>query len=133
MITRVSMFISVRIVLTIILAGYLADVSAEGFIRPDAPAVPLAPYNGERYTALVPDTLDIGEHARLAVRGLTGPLDPDDDYSLYWLVNFQNKPDDGRRRTSRGRTWPRGPWTTKLIIYGSSAHIHVPLWAPLIN
>ena len=40
----------------------------------------------------MPDTLDITERAKLAIHGLTSPLDPNDHYSLYWLVNFQNTP-----------------------------------------
>lgn len=65
---------------------------AKEYIRPDAPEVKIPLYKGQRYEALVPDTLDIAERAKLAINGLTGPLDPDDDYSLYWLVNFHNSP-----------------------------------------
>jgi hypothetical protein len=56
------------------------------WITPAAPPVAIAPYRGTRYEALVPDTLDVAEMARLAIGGLTGPLDPADDYSLYWVV-----------------------------------------------
>ena len=38
-----------------------------GYIRSDAPAFELPSYRGERYDALVPDTLDLQD------RGSTGP------------------------------------------------------------
>ena len=62
------------------------------YIHPDAPTVKIKPYEGDRYEAMVPDTLDLAERARLAVNGLTEPLDPEDEYNLYWLVNFHNNP-----------------------------------------
>jgi hypothetical protein len=65
---------------------------AKQWIAPAAPTVAIAPYRGTRYEALVPDTLDVAEMARLAVGGLTGPLDPADDYSLYWVVGYHNYP-----------------------------------------
>ena len=65
---------------------------AREYIRPDAPTVKIKPFTGERYEALVPDTLDLAERARLSVHGLTSPLDPNDDYDLYWTVNFKNTP-----------------------------------------
>src|SRR5688572_25529770 len=65
---------------------------AREYINPSAPAVKIPPYEGERYEALVPDTLDIAERAKLARHGLTSPLDPDDGYSLYWLVNYTPSP-----------------------------------------
>lgn len=40
----------------------------------------------------VPDSLDIVAMAELAVRALTSPLDPEDDYSLYWFVDFRTLP-----------------------------------------
>ena len=62
------------------------------YIRPDAPAAVLPPLKGIHYEAVVPDTLDIAERARLAIHGLTSPLDPADGYNLYWLVNYAGDP-----------------------------------------
>jgi hypothetical protein len=50
------------------------------------------PYEGQRYEATVPDTLDIHERAALAVNGLTGPLDPEKDHMLYFNADFRTNP-----------------------------------------
>ena len=64
------------------------------FIRPtDAvPRFDIPPYKGERYEAMVPDTLDVQERAALAVNGLTGPTDPEKGYLLYFLTHFSANP-----------------------------------------
>ena len=46
------------------------------YISPAVPTVKLPVYEGVRYEAVVPDTLDLAGRAALAVNGLTGPLDP---------------------------------------------------------
>ena len=69
-----------------------ASAQAKRFIQPDAPTVKVKPFEGEHYEALVPDTLDLAERARLAVHGLTSDVDPKDDYFIWWLVNFHNSP-----------------------------------------
>ena len=43
-----------------------------GYINPTIPEFSLPPYEGQRYEAKVPDTLDFGERARLAANALTG-------------------------------------------------------------
>ena len=53
----------------------------------------------ERYTATVPDTLDLGEHARLAINALTGHLDPERHYAVYQSFTFDKNPQLG------GLTW----------------------------
>ena len=62
------------------------------YIRPEIPAFEAPKYAGARYTATVPDTLDLAERAELAVNGLTGPTDPDADYEIYWRVSLANHP-----------------------------------------
>jgi len=47
---------------------------------------------GTRYEAVVPDTLDLAERAEISLRVLTGALDPDRDYELYFYVRFRSKP-----------------------------------------
>jgi hypothetical protein len=49
-------------------------------------------YPGERYEDTVPDTIDIAESARLAINVLTGSLDPNMDYDLYFSVNVGANP-----------------------------------------
>jgi hypothetical protein len=48
--------------------------------------------DGERYEALVPDTLDLAEYAESALRGLTGVLDPDGIHEMYFMVGFACHP-----------------------------------------
>jgi len=62
------------------------------YIREEIPSIPLPALTGERYSDTVPDTIDVGERAALAVNGLTGPLDPDAGYELYMWVNFLYNP-----------------------------------------
>lgn len=62
------------------------------YIGADVANVELPAYSGERYAALVPDTLDLQERAALAVNGLTGTTDPEVDYEIYWLITFAADP-----------------------------------------
>ena len=62
------------------------------YMNPVVPEVDRPEYKGQRYQALVPDTLDLAERAALAVNGMTGPTDPDADYEIYWQAAFLNNP-----------------------------------------
>ena len=62
------------------------------YIRDEIPSFEVPQYDGERYEVLVPATLDIGERAALAVNGLTGPLDPEKDFMLYFNADFRTSP-----------------------------------------
>ena len=62
------------------------------YIRDEIPEFDVPMYEGERYQALVPDTLDLQEMAALGVNGLTGPTDPDADYEIYIFVHFKHNP-----------------------------------------
>ena len=62
------------------------------YIQKDVPTIDLPAYPGDRYEAVVPDTLDLAERAALAINGLTGPLDPMADYELYWRACFHHNP-----------------------------------------
>jgi hypothetical protein len=55
-------------------------------------AIPVAPYPGERYEALVPDTLDLVDHANLAINVLTSCLAPEYDYEQYDFLDFRVNP-----------------------------------------
>jgi hypothetical protein len=71
------------------------SVNAPGkipYIRQDIPTFEIPPYAGVRYEATVPDTFDLQERAALAVNGLTGPLDADKDYMLYFNADFRTNP-----------------------------------------
>jgi hypothetical protein len=62
------------------------------YINPEVPKVKLPIYSGQSYEAMVPDTLDVQEMAKLAVNGLTGPTDPNADYEIYWRAAFNTYP-----------------------------------------
>jgi hypothetical protein len=62
------------------------------YINPDAPRIAVPEYPGERHDALVPDTLDLQDMARLAVNGLTEPTDAEADYEIYWKVCLRSDP-----------------------------------------
>ena len=62
------------------------------YVREKIPEFAIPEYDGQRYEAMVPDTLDLQERAELAVNGLTGPTDPQADYEIYWKVSFQSNP-----------------------------------------
>lgn len=63
-----------------------------GYIRPEIPEFRLPAYKGEQYEALVPDTLDLQERARLTIHSLTETTDPLADYELYPHVRFNSNP-----------------------------------------
>jgi hypothetical protein len=54
---------------------------------------------GKSYSATVPDTLDLAEHAKLAINVLIGNLEPDKSYGVYQVFKFSNPPEVG------GLTW----------------------------
>ena len=53
------------------------------YIQESAPAFDLPDYAGDRYLAMVPDTLDLQDRAALSVHALTEPTDPEADYEIY--------------------------------------------------
>jgi len=63
-----------------------------GYISSSIPSLEPPPYRGEWYDDEVPDTLDISERAALAINGLTGPMDPEMDHELYFMVQFLRNP-----------------------------------------
>ena len=43
---------------------------------------------GQRYTAIVPNTLDLTAHAALGLNGLSGILDPKTNYEFWWRISY---------------------------------------------
>ncbi len=70
----------------------MSSIEPIGYVCETPPPVNVPPYEGDRYVAVVPDTLDLQERAGLAVNALTGPTDPDADYEIYWAVSFRHRP-----------------------------------------
>ncbi len=56
------------------------------------PEIPLPHFEGERYEAEVPDTLDLAERAELAIHAITRMVDPNRDYALYATARFNRRP-----------------------------------------
>ena len=52
----------------------------------------LPAYQGERYQAEVPDTLDLADRAALALNGIGGTTDPDGDYQVYCEICCTTNP-----------------------------------------
>ena len=46
----------------------------------------------ESYKATVPDTLDLAERAELALRGIAGVVDPNDDYMMWFNIHWGDNP-----------------------------------------
>jgi len=63
-----------------------------GYVQDQAPEFDVAPFEGERYEAMVPDTLDLQERAELAVNVLTEATDPQADHEIYWLTHIGHNP-----------------------------------------
>ena len=63
-----------------------------GYVRSTFPDFQMPSYDGERYEALVPDTLDLAERARLAIHAMTENPNPEADYEVYWRVKFTPVP-----------------------------------------
>jgi hypothetical protein len=63
-----------------------------GYINPKIPEFELRPHHGDRYEAMVPDTFDLAERARLAVNALTAPTDELADFEVYPIAYFDTKP-----------------------------------------
>ena len=70
----------------------MTSESKIGYIRRQIPAFEIPPYRGQRYEAMVPDTLDLAQRAELAINGLTGPTDPEADYEIYFIADFFRHP-----------------------------------------
>jgi len=69
-----------------------------GYIRDDFPAFDVPDYAGARDEALVPDTLDLAERARLAIHAMTEATDPLADHEVYWTVDFRANPAQMRNK-----------------------------------
>jgi hypothetical protein len=56
------------------------------------PEISVPHYAGERYEADVPDTLDLVEKAELSIQAITRMLDPDRDYQMATVAEFDRRP-----------------------------------------
>ena len=80
----------IAIILFALMTGFsLADDHLDTTLPSE---VPVVPYEGERYEAMVPDTLDLVDHARMALNVLTSNLNPEYDYEMYTYNRFAHNP-----------------------------------------
>jgi len=56
------------------------------YVNDKIPDFAVPAYDGDRYEAMVPDTLDLQERAALAIAGMTEPTDPLADYEVYFFA-----------------------------------------------
>lgn len=94
-----------------------------GYLRPEAPAFAVPSYTGTRYEAMVPDTLDLQERARLAIHAMIEATDPLADYEVYWTVDLRSNPVQMRNK----RQMPKFIEAMPLLrtISGSTQNPHV--------
>jgi hypothetical protein len=73
-------------------AGSPRPALKDRYLNPDAEPFDLPTIEGQRYEALVPDTLDLAEVARGLLHAMTAPTDPQIDHEVYWWVIFGTNP-----------------------------------------
>ena len=62
------------------------------YLNEEAPDFDLPAYQGDRYERTVPDTFDIQHRAALIQHTLTQAVDPDQDYLMYFGIEFARNP-----------------------------------------
>ncbi|MBN1308965.1 MAG: hypothetical protein JXA18_13665 [Chitinispirillaceae bacterium] len=94
-------------------------------LAPLSKGADIPPYRGTRYIDSVPQTLDLAEMAGLAINGLTGPIDPDDDYSLYFQADWFRRPPVLRHEEGSDECLSKfmGALVFNRLISGSDLHL----------
>ena len=67
-------------------------VEKAGHADKNLPKIPLPYFEGERYEAEIPDTLDLAKRAELALHAITRMVDPNRNYALYSIARFNRRP-----------------------------------------
>ena len=97
---------------------------ALGAVAPSLTNPNTSSYNGQRYEAMVPDTIDLAERARLALKALTSAPNRDKDYSLYFYVHFsRNPPVAFRHLPVYPKFWEALP--LMRVITGDEHNLHI--------
>ena len=98
-----------------------------GYIRSEIPEFQTPPYDGDRYEAMVPDTFDLQERARLVIHAMTEATDPLADYEPYYLVHFRTNPPSMRHSTWQGASLPKYMESVALmrLVSGSDQNLQV--------
>ncbi len=82
-------------------------------------------YTGQSYTDNVPATLDLAEMARLSLNALTRPVDPAQDYSLYFVVSWNQNPPVLRHEAGSDDCLGKfiGPQVLNRLVSGSELNL----------
>ena len=98
-----------------------------GYITEEVPEFETQAYEGQRYEALVPDTLDVQERARLVIHCLTEATDPLADYEPYYMAHFRTNPPVMVHSSWHGATLSKYLESVPLmrIVSGSDQNLHV--------
>jgi len=70
----------------------LAAVQSGIFAMAGTKEAKLPDYSGKRYEAMVPDTLDLAHRAELAMHGIAGTTDTDNDYLMWFHIHWGSNP-----------------------------------------
>jgi hypothetical protein len=97
------------------------------YVNPNVPSVNLPPYRGRRYTATVPDTLDLAERARLAIHAMTEATNPLADHEIYAIVYFRTHPPSMMQNCWHHTLLGKFLWALSLarLACGSEQNLHV--------
>ena len=98
-----------------------------GYIAQEVPEFETHSYEGERYEAMIPDTLDLEERARLVIHAMTETTDPMADHEPYYTVHFRTNPPLMVHCSWQGATLPKFMEAVSLmrIVSGSDQNLHV--------
>ena len=97
------------------------------YIRSDIPEVDTPPYEGDRYSTPVPDTLDLQQRAELALHAITEATDPLAHHEPYYLVYFRTNPPLMAHSSWQGATVAKFMEAASLmrIVSGSEQNLQV--------
>jgi hypothetical protein len=88
-------------------------------------AFDIPPYTGQTYTDRVPATLDLAEMARLSLNALTQPVDPAQNYSLYFVASWNQNPPVLRHEAGSDDCLGKfiGPQVLNRLVSGSDEYL----------
>lgn len=100
----------------------------EALVASQGIALPFTPYEGSRYQASVPDTLDLAECAQLALNVLTRATRPDSNYDVWFYADFSCNPPTMSWPHQLAKFWEAA--ALLRLVTGSNVNLHVDqVWA----
>src|SRR2546430_2310136 len=72
-------------------SGAPPQITKIGYVNPNAPAMRIPPYSGERYQDTSQESLDLPERSGVVINGIFVPADAAVDYEIYFYLRaFRN-------------------------------------------